>query len=272
MINSWRERLVAGLKSWRSSKSDVPDRPSEAGRRKQSDRNPEKSIKFGPADVGEKASQVGQQVGLASAIANEQNDGGSPEHVSVRPDKSSSRAEKRFASRSGLQLPQKQSRATTPQSPEILTPDKEPTAKEGGSLDETADGRIPTNNHIQATDQDRPKQVTGKALSKRSGGLNENAAVSAGLKNPSERWAALPETPAVQEPSSNRHTPLAKSVANKNVAVPVIPASPRKRSGLGMPEITDEQVTDELLAELEAENVRLKLLLRETLSAKQDNS
>lgn len=263
MMKSWRERLVAGLKSWRSSKSDVPDRTSEAGRGKRSDQKPEKPVKITPTGVAEKAAQVGQQVDLANAIAHEQNDGERPHHVSVRLGKSRSRADTSSTSGSGLKLPPKQSRATTPQSP---------SAKEGGSVDETADRRTPTNNHIQPTDQDQPKQTIGKALSKRDGGLNENAAIPAARKSPSEGWASLPETRAVRELSSNRQTPQAKNVANKNVAVPVVPASSRKRSRLGMPEITDEQVTDELLAELEAENVRLKLLLQETLSAKQDNS
>lgn len=269
MMKSWRERLVAGLKSWRSSKSDVPDRTSEAGRGKRSDQKP---VKITPTGVAEKAAQVGQQVDLANAIAHEQNDGERPHHVSVRLGKSSSWADKPPSPAAGPKLPPKQPRARTPQSEVILTPDKEPSAKEGSSVDETADRRTPTKNHIQVTDQDQPKQITGKALAKRSGELNENAAILVGPIKPSKGLAAFPETRAVQEPSSNRQTPQAKNVANKNVAVPVIPASSRKRPRSGMPEITDEQVTDELLAELEAENIRLKLLLRETLSANGDNS
>lgn len=271
MMKSWRERLIAGLKGLRSRKGDVLDRTSETGREKQSDQKPEKPVKITPTSVAEKASQV-SQVDRANAIAHEQNDGERPDHVSLRPGKSSSWADKPPSPAAGPKLPPKQPRARTPQSEVILTPDKEPSAKEGSSVDETADRRTPTKNHIQVTDQDQPKHITGKALAKRSGELNENAAILVGPTKPSKGLAAFPETRAVQEPSCNRETPQAKNVANKNVAVPVIPASSRKRPRLGMPKITDEQVTDELLAELEAENIRLKLLLRETLSANGDNS
>ena len=83
---------------------------------------------------------------------------------------------------------------------------------------------------------------------------------------------AVPETTAFQEPSIHGQFPQTGKAMDENAAISVLPASPHKRSPRKKQQTVEEQVTPEELAELEAENTRLKLLLHERLSAKQDDS
>ncbi|PQZ25276.1 hypothetical protein CQZ93_14205 [Ochrobactrum vermis] len=72
--------------------------------------------------------------------------------------------------------------------------------------------------------------------------------------------------------SSSQAGPETEVEADGKVTIAAAPTSPQKRSRVRKPKITDGQVTDEELAELEAENARLKLLLRERMQVKRNNS
>jgi len=243
-MKSWGARFVAGLKNWRSRKSDAaPDQTPDAGRGEQPDQEPieKTSIKATPTDFDEKASRASQQVDPANAYSDVQ----------------------------------KAEDSTEPKTPEAggqLTPGKDLTAQEGAPVDETSDRESLVSSGTSRADQALEKQVTGKIPTKRSGRAGGKAAIRTGPKSPSEEGARGQTPQAFQELSIHGQLSQAEGAINENAATPVVPVSPPKRSRLRKPKITDEQVTEEQLAELEAENVRLKLLLHERLSAKQDNS
>ncbi|MHC5232978.1 hypothetical protein [Brucella sp. LJL56] len=274
-MKSWGERLVARLKNWRSHKSDAaPDQTPGAGRGEPSVEEPiEDSIKVTPIDFDEKPSRANQQVDPANAYADAQmtEDGGEPkalETASSRLEEAGREAIKPSTSTSGFKSPPKQPGAKTPESGGQRTTGKDLTAQEGATADETSDREGLVSSGTNRPDQELKKQVTSKALTKRAGG---KATVRTGPKNPSEEVVTVPEAQVFQEPSAGQLSQGEKST-NENAATPVVPASPQKRPRLRKPETADEQVTDDELAELEAENIRLKLLLRKKLSAKQDNS
>lgn len=137
-------------------------------------------------------------------------------------------------------------------------PDLEPIEKTSikptlTDFDEEASRANPINGGTTRPDQEPKKPVTGKVLTNRSGKASGKAASRTGSKSPSQ---------VLQERSTD---PLsqAREATEKNAATPGVPAS--RRSRLREPETSDELVTDEDLAELEAENARLKLLLQEKL-------
>lgn len=271
-MKSWGVRLVEGLKNWRTRNSDAtPGQTLDAGRGEHPDQEPieKTSIKATPTDIDEKASWASQQVVPANALADAQkvDDDREPrtlETASGQLEQTGREANKPSSSTSSLKRSPKQPRARTVEAGGQLTPSKELNAQEGrSSVDQTAGRHGPNNNRNKAPEQEPKKQVTGKALTKRSGRSGDKATVRTGPRNPSEEAVAVSEAQMLQAPFTG-HLSEAKEATQKNTATPVVPAPPQKRSRLRKPETADEQVTDQDLAELEAENVRLKLLLRES--------
>lgn len=73
-MKSWGERLVAGLKSWRSRRNDVvPDKAAEGSRAMQPDQKPiEAIVNDQPTEVDENASQASPQADSANILPKEQ--------------------------------------------------------------------------------------------------------------------------------------------------------------------------------------------------------
>ncbi|MBA8862487.1 hypothetical protein FHW19_004233 [Ochrobactrum anthropi] len=141
-------------------------------------------------------------------------------------------------------------------------PDELPDARSAASASpEQLDPIMPTHESIKVTTKD-PDEVSDKATRQ-----VEQAPLRAVL-SPTE------DPPAAEEPSVVVKPERKEERADEATTLPPVPKSPQKRPRAKRPgpKIENGPVTDEELEALEAENVRLKLLLNERLKAKQDGS
>ena len=137
-------------------------------------------------------------------------------------------------------------------------PDAGPAASESP---EQLDPILPTRLSIKVTTKD-PDEENDKATRQA-----ERAPLPEVLSSTEEQKA--PEEPPLDvEPEQKEER------ANEAITLPPVPKSPQKQRRVRKPgpKTEDGPVTDEELAELEAENARLKLLLNEQLKAKQGGS
>lgn len=228
-MKSWGTRLVAGLKNWRMRDSEaVPD----TGRGEQTDHEPVATTPIKPTP---KDSRASQQVDPAntSADTHRAND----YRIARTPGTASDQLEQ-----TGREA-------------------KEPTAQEEATADQISDREMLVSGDTTRPGQYPKKHVTGKVLMKRSGRTGGKA----GSGPSSEEVVAVTGAKMLPEQSNGQLSPT-RGATERNASTPVVPAFPQKRSRLRKPKSADVQVTDEQLAELEAENVRLKLLLREKLT------
>ncbi|WP_266031486.1 hypothetical protein [Brucella intermedia] len=268
-MKSWGVRLVAGLKNWRTRKDDaVPDPIPVSGHAEQPDQDPTESMDVGSTGFKEKASRANPQYADAQK-ADRSDEPKTLETSSGREEQTDQETNEPSTSTTTFQQPPKQSRARVSKTAGQLT--KAPAEQVRARVDETSNGEGFARSGIGRADQELKKRVTGKVLTKSSGRTGNKALVPTGRKN-SPPLIAVPETTAFQEPSIHGQFPQTGKAMDENAAISVLPASPHKRSPRKKQQTVEEQVTAEELAELEAENTRLKLLLHERLSAKQDDS
>ncbi|MBM7329376.1 hypothetical protein JS562_40925 [Agrobacterium sp. S2] len=261
-MKSWGTRLVEGLKNWRMRNSEaVPD--TGRGEQKQTDHEPVAKTSIKPTP---KESRASQQVDPANTSAdphraNDYREARTPGTASDQLEQTKREAKELSSSTSGLKAPPKQSGAKPAKVGGQPKPGKEPTAQEEATADQISDREMLVSSATTRPGQYPKKHVTGKVLRKRSGRTGGKA----GSGPSSEEVVAVTGAKMLPEQSNGQLSPI-REATERNASTPVVPAFPQKRSRLRKPESADVQVTDEQLAELEAENVRLKLLLREKLT------
>lgn len=254
-MKSWGERFVAGLKSWRYRKNDVvQDQTADGSGGSQPDRKPvEVMINDAPTNLDGSAAQASPQVDPATIFPKEET-----------ADEISSISGK--AIEGATQMGGK-------------TPYPSVERCEPGILQEHSGKRSGRSN-----DQ-KTKRKAPTPLRDPNGATRDRLRIARSRLNPSaEEPTKLPatksrKTTARSDTESPSEIPLAidnakggevlhvpsaqnDGTANKNVAVRLVPLPLQRQK-----ETTEEQITDEQLAELEAENIRLKLLLRDKLNS-----
>ncbi|KXO72961.1 hypothetical protein [Brucella anthropi] len=265
-MKSWGERLVTGLKNWRSRKGEAaPEQTPDAGLREQLNPESIEQSLIGAVDFDQTSSAVNQKVDPADIYAVMQitDEDGEPnmlQRASDQPEQIGRESIKPSTPTSRLKSPAKQSATRTLKHGGQLTTSKDLSAQQEASVDEAFDEERLISDDTSGPNQELPKQFTGKVSPKDSGGTGGKSAIPTGSKSPSGRLVAVLKAPQAEE------------ATNENATILVVPVSPQKYSRKRKPKTTDERVTDAQLAALEAENARLKRLLREKLSAKQDNS
>lgn len=270
-MKSWGVRLVAGLKNWRTRKIDaVPDPIPDFEHAEQPDQEPSESFEVTPKEFEEKASRANPQY----ADAQKTDDSGEPktlETASGREEQTDQDTNEPSTSTYTFQQLPKQSRARISITVGQPTKARKPAEQERARVDETSNGEGLARSGIGRADQELKKRVTSKVLTESFGKSGNKALVPTGRRSPPQ-LVAVPETTAFREPSIHGQFPQTGKAMDENAAISVLPESAHKRTRRKKQQTTDEQVTAEELAELEAENTRLKLLLHERLSAKQDDS
>jgi len=143
---------------------------------------------------------------------------------------------------------------------------------EGDRANEAAANKSVVSERKLQTDHELQKFTIKTTPAKELEEADGNASIGAKPGNPSEALVPFEEANALHEPSGGAEPPRIEQATGKDATIPVAPMSPQKRSRDRKPKATGELVTDEMLAELEAENAHLKRLLREKLSATNYNS
>ncbi|WP_273786523.1 hypothetical protein [Brucella intermedia] len=279
-MKSWGERLIARMKNWGSRKTDAaPDQPSDVERAEKPGQPPteKSSIKVTTNDSGYEASDPNWQVFSANTDADVQMTGADLPKVrdseTAEPEPPTGEANNARTRTSSPKLSPEQRGARSKK-----FGGHQPTSVKGlAALDEVtvnaaAGKQRLTSNSTNLAHQERPKPANSKVRMQRFAGTGGKSAHPLGPKSPSQGSTAAKKTELSQEPFIRDKHSLPLDGANGNASASIAPASRRKSPRFRKPKIRDEQVTDEQLAELEAENIRLKLLLREKLSAKQINS
>ncbi|HHV67685.1 hypothetical protein CN878_22590 [Ochrobactrum sp. 695/2009] len=264
---SWGARLLAGVTSWRSRKSGVTS--SDVARAEQPDHEPKEktSIKAAAIELDNKGSKAGQDAATASPLAVSQtiNDANARK-ASGRRKHSNPVANEGMTSASKLELSPNQ---ITQRSVELASGHHP--AEQVAAVQNTAPGQSTISNAANMPGQKRPKEVGKKVRTKKTVGTGGKAAGRTRFKSPSREAALVEETSVLDELSCQGQLLEHEQTTRAAATVSPVAASPRKQSRLRKPKTTVERVTDEELAELEAENAKLKLLLQESLSAKRDN-
>lgn len=160
---------------------------------------------------------------------------------------------------------QKPSPVRVPKSQNGRLPDKASGVGEGTPTGKTSDGQSVVSNRRrkQKPDHGAQRKVANEVPAK----ANIKAPTDVKPENLTDEIISTKVTAKANKPSP--HVDLLKVVQGreKKSATPKAELSPIKRSRSQKPKVMDEQVTDEELAKLEAENARLKLLLREKLKS-----
>lgn len=268
---SWGARLLAGVTGWRWHKSGVTS--SDVARAEQPDQEPKEktSIKAAAIELDDKGSEAGQDAATASPLAvsqttNDADTRNAPGKASGRGKHSNPVANERTTSASKPELSPNQ---ITQRSVELAS-GHHPT-EQVAAVQNTAPGQSMISNAANLPGQKRPKEVGKKVRTKKTVGTGGKAAGRTRFKSASREAALVEETPVLDELSCQGQLLEYEQTTRAAATVSPVAASPRNRSRLRKTKTTVERVTDEELAELEAENAKLKLLLREGLSAKRDN-
>jgi len=280
-MKSLGERLFAGLKNWRSRKKDVPlDKVPyvESETSAQSDQEPPErlSIKLTATDTDHAATRTSVQREPENppevlAPVDEPSTLGELSNKAEPPGE-----EKRADETSAAKLLRK--RAPT-EKPTVKATDR-PVIDQGRSKPELK--AVLPNEPLETEsvadvgqpDQVLPGQGSAKVMMK-DHGEDLRSTASAAIKpiDPPEMEATV-EEPQVLEEAIRQVEPVKQSkegAVENDTAVPS--DNPRnKRSRARKPKSEDGPVTDKELADLQAENDRLKLLLDEKLKAKRDKS
>ncbi|KAB0565039.1 hypothetical protein [Brucella pituitosa] len=284
-MKSWSERLVAGLKNWRSRNNDT-GADATSGVQSPADTSPE------PSDDGSKAKlsirvtvedfegtgvdaipQIEPPTPLEASpvLANEVQP---PEALSSQPEPTHEAANEPSTSSSVSKPTQNLSRGRSSKSKDGLMAGNDLTVSdgEGDSANEAAENKSVISKRKLQFDHELQKVTINTTPAKELEEADGNASIGAEPVNPSEALVSFEEANALHEPSSGAEPPRIEQATDKDATIPGASMSPQMRSRDRKPKATDELVTDEMLAELEAENARLKRLLREKLSAIKDNS
>lgn len=246
-MKSWGERLVAGLKNWRLHKGDsaVGKTPDVVGESEDRLQQPDAashaklSIKVTTKRHGETALRPvpdGELKYSPVAAADKRQADEAPSSLG-QPAKDLPHADL-TASSSGKKPAQKRARARKSRS------EGQSTAKKVLAIQSAEEGA--------ETDAATPSQINTEVSSQAS---------------------ALPKkllTPF--DPTLQSETTTSETTVDESHAAQRVPVSMHKRSRDRKPNANNGPVTDSELAELEAENARLKLLLKERLEAKKSSS
>lgn len=143
--------------------------------------------------------------------------------------------------------------------------------RNGSATDEMPDGESVAEQSPEASDHEPEAKLSIKVTAKEFDRTGAKEIPQIEPANPSAATLANGGEAQTLEASSSQTEPMTEEEVDENAAIPRFP-TPEKRSRLRKPKTTDGQVTDEELAELEAENARLKLLLSERMKAKQNDS
>lgn len=163
----------------------------------------------------------------------------------------------------------KRSQVRAPKSQGGRLTDKSSGVGKGTATGETSDGQSVVSNGRpkQKPDHGAQRKVTNKVPTK--GRSKADIKVSTNIEPENRAQELVSAKDTVAAPKLSRDWDLLKvgQRREQHSAIQKAPTSALKRSSKPKPRAMDEQVTDEELAELEAENARLKLLLREKLNA-----
>ncbi len=283
-MKSWSKRLVAGLKNWRSRDNDT-GADATSGGQSPADMTPERSddgskaklsIKVTVEDFEGTGVDANPQIKPTTPLETSPvpaNEVQPPEASSSQPEPTHEAADE--PSSSSVSKPtQNLSRRRSSKSKVGLLGGNDLAVSdgEGDSATEAAENKSVTRERKLQTDHELQKFTINTTPAKELEDADGNASIGAEPRNPSEALVSFEEANALHEPSSGAEPSRIDQATDKDATIPGAPMSPQMRSRDRKPKATDELVTDAMLAELEAENARLKRLLREKLSATKDNS
>lgn len=282
-MKSWSERLVAGLKNWRSRNNDT-GADATLGVQSPADMTPERSDDGSKAKMSIKVTV--EDFEGTGVDANPQtkptppletspvpaNEVQPPEASSSQPEPTHEAANEPSASSSDSKPTQNLSRGRSSKSKDGLMAGRDLAVSDGDTANEAAENKSVISERKLQPDHELQKFTINTTPAKELEEADGNASIGAEPGNPSEALAPFKGENALHEPSSGAEPPRIEQATDKDAAIPGAPMLPQMRSRDRKPKATDELVTDEMLAELEAENAHLKRLLREKLSAAQDNS
>ncbi len=267
-MKSWRERLVRGLRNWRSRKSDVaPDHTIDAERAGQPDEySKEKTPINAPMiDFEEKVSRASQQIDAAISLSDIQrsNDDDEPTMPGKVSEGGGQTGREEYRQLSLTQYP-----ASSTETRGRPKKGKDLGAHKGAPANEARGVQSLTSNIIKTPDQDLAKQASDKILKTNTDGSDDKAIIQTRCKIPSQGSATAKEAEVLQKSNIQDQLPQTEIITN-NDTVSVVPASVSKPSSRRRKtEIAVEEVTSEELAELEAENARLRVLLQQKLNVR----
>ncbi|MBA8822450.1 hypothetical protein BRY73_23435 [Ochrobactrum sp. P6BS-III] len=246
-MKSWGERLVAGLKNWRSHKGDsavseVPDIEGESADRLQQ------------PDAASHAK-------LSIKVTTKRHD-----ETAFRPDPD---GELEYSPVAAVDKPQADEAPSSLGQP----------GRNLAHVDLTASssGKKPAQKRARARKSPSEDQSTAKkvlAIQTAEEGAETDAATPSQINSEaSSQASAPPKKPLTPfDPTLQSETTTSETTVDENRSAQRVSVSMQKRSRDRKPNVSNGQVTDSELAELEAENARLKLLLKERLEAKKSSS
>ena len=275
-MKSWGARLVKRLFISRSHNSDpVGDEtptvisPVEANPHQSNQRpNEELPIKGSAKGSDQIGLETSREAGLTKKNANAEIKVDKPHTLELPSNPvqlTNESTDKQPTLSTSLKPTQKPSQVGAPNSQRELRAGKGSMVGEGLAADETSERQRVLNNGTRDPDYDAKRRVISRLSTQKPSKANSKAPTSIEPENRAEVLASVKEASASQEPSNHVKLLQVKQGPAKNSPIPRAPVSPLKRSRKQKPKAADEQVTDEELAELEAENARLKLLLGERL-------
>ncbi|PWL16575.1 hypothetical protein DKP76_16505 [Falsochrobactrum shanghaiense] len=275
-MKSLGQRLVAGLKNWRSRKKDIspeemPDSGSIASEGpKQSDHEMAKQqpIKATATDADE-ADTMGPQptepVDLSEALTPSDQPQASVKAISRAEPLPGAETKDIAPAASVAPKPvQKRSRAK-----KAVTKATDGSGADAGSA--VLDGKNaqvdkkPDNDGIASDGGAQLNNISALVTAPDQDQEGGNIAGTTEPESPSEAFA---QADKLQEEPTGQAEPVKEEGTDQTAATHAALASPRKRSPAGKSKSSDELVTNRELASLEAENARLKQLLSEKLLVK----
>jgi hypothetical protein len=144
-------------------------------------------------------------------------------------------------------------------------------------LTASSSGKKPAQKRARARKSPSEDQSTAKkvlAIQTAEEGAETDAATPSQINSEaSSQASAPPKKPLTPfDPTLQSETTTSETTVDENRSAQRVSVSMQKRSRDRKPNVSNGQVTDSELAELEAENARLKLLLKERLEAKKSSS
>ena len=139
----------------------------------------------------------------------------------------------------------------------------------GPATDETSDGKsvISNSGRRRKRDHRAKSKVANEVPTKAPAKADIKAFTDFRLENSADELASTKDTLKAKKLSPHGDLPRVVEEREEKSAAPKAKLSAMKRSHAQKPKAMDGQVTDEELAQLEAENARLKLLLHEKLQS-----
>ncbi|MBJ6133690.1 hypothetical protein JAU75_12660 [Ochrobactrum sp. Q0168] len=245
-MKSWGERLVAGLKNWRSHKGDsaVSEAPDVEGGSEDHLRQPD----------------AASHAKLSIKVTTKRHD-----ETALRPVPD---GELKYSPVAATEKPQ------ADEAPSSLGQPARNLAHV--DLTSSSSGKKPAQKRARARKSPSEDQSTAKkvlAIQAAEGGAETDAATPSQTNSEAlSQAAAPPKKQLTPDPTLQIETTMSETTVDESQAAQRVPVSVHKRSRDRKPNVNNGPVTDSELADLEAENARLKLLLKERLEAKKNSS